>query len=198
MQEKKIIDPKRSRSAKRAKRKGSGTERTVANLLGVWFYNDADMFNRVPSSGGLRWSKKVMQTRGDIIPSDDDWPYSLEIKNQEGNEWDLYPILFGQGPILKKWWAQCEEDASVTEKCPWLIFKRNNVPFLSLLPQAAFTTRFLKRLPLVYFNIKPSGLILSSLADVLDANRKFSMEELMIANETLIQRNIINVLKRGA
>ena len=134
-----------SQIARGARNKGSSAQRTVAKLLGLCFFSDEGIFHSTPISGGLRWSKNVAGTRGDIVaPPDIDWPFSIEVKNSEQGNWDLYQILFNHGPIINDWWRQAEKDADEVNANsdkyvhPWLIFKRNNIPFLMIMGETCF------------------------------------------------------------
>ena len=121
----------KSQIGKHAKRKGSSAQRNVAKVLGLWLYNDPNIFHSTPASGGLRWKSDVAGTRGDIVAPDDiNFPYSIEIKNQEG--WDFHQLFQDQGKI-PKWWKQTEDDAKVVDKLPCLIFTRNNLPYFTML-----------------------------------------------------------------
>ena len=186
-------DPIRSKIARGAKQKGSRAQREVAKLLGLWFFKDDNAFHSTPSSGGLRWSKYVAKTRGDIVCSvDEKFPYSIEIKNQEKGEWDLLSILLNEGPILKKWWKQCEEDAKIVGREPWLIITRNQIPFISILKH--FDGNYLRNLGTPFF--KFNNFYITPLAILLHHNSLHSIEEMKILNNKIINRHYINVLKR--
>lgn len=190
----------RSQVAKGARSKGKKAEREVAKLLGLWFFADSSSFHCVPASGGLRWSKDVAKTRGDIVCSaDSNFPYSIEIKNQEKSQWDLLSLLFNEGPIIQKWWKQCEEDAEAVGKIPWLIFTRNQVPFITMISHHEGT----------YLNYLPKNgvflyddLYILPLALLLDANPSVNKGHLIEgyftepSDNKIFQRHYINVLNR--
>lgn len=201
---KKIIDPKRSKIARGAKQKGSRAQREVAKILGLHYFNDSDIFHSTPSSGGLRWKSKVAGTRGDIVPADHiDWPYSIEIKNQEKSNWDFYSLLLNQGPILKSWWAQCLEDSQVTNKIPWLIFTRNGLPYFSMLKISSFNdSTYIKFLPdnhfLLTLNLEKS-LIISTLGHLLMANNhlKYQAEDHEVSLQKLMNKIVFNPVNKS-
>lgn len=116
-----MLKSNRSKSGKKAKRKGSKFERDVCKLLEVW---TGYRFRRVPLSGG--WQKSKLT--GDVVCIDsDDFEYSVEAKKQEG--WDLSNLFSpvdsrGKTKILH-WWEQCLNDAVQLKKLPLLIFSKN-------------------------------------------------------------------------
>lgn len=57
-------------------RKGKQNERDLANALALWVGFE---FNRVPSSGGLRWKNSEGIT-GDIVPENKDFEFIIETK----------------------------------------------------------------------------------------------------------------------
>jgi len=197
----------RSQIARGARNKGSSAERTVAKLLGLCFFGDEEFFHRSPASGGLRWKKNVGGTRGDIVaPEEIGWPFSIEIKNTEKGGWDLFQVLFNHGPILKEWWDQAHTDADEVNAGskkyvhPWLIFKRNQVPFLMVMGESCF----LNTLPVVdklylpmgsYFHLPEQGLYIMPLSAFLLSNLKYKVEELLDKNPDLIKRHLINPMK---
>ena len=193
-----------------AKRKGNKSERTVANLLSIWFFNDSDYLMRSPSSGSLRWSQMVAGTRGDIVaPLNINWPFSIECKNQEKGKWDLLSLITGQGSIFE-WMDQCETDAKASNKIPWLIMKRNQIPYISILHKESFFLKplntFITELPKVYFELNNSNgvrrnLIISTLAEVLKANdpNRFMTNNVPKSDKEseIIQTNVFNILKKA-
>lgn len=206
---KKNIDPKRSKIAKGAKKKGSKAETEIAKVLSLWFFNNTDSFHRVPTSGGLRWKKDVAKTRGDIIPSESiTWPFSIEIKNQEKSNWDFIGLLKGEGPIIK-WWSQCVTDALIVKKIPLLIFTRNSQPYFVMSSKTAYP---LKKLPDLRFNWFDSFntkqiVYITTLSSLLIANediKKYNSKDHWIETEKedggpiirLIQKIIFNPSKK--
>jgi hypothetical protein len=200
MTRRKDVDPEKSKRARGAKQKGSRAQRDVAKLLGLWFFGDINGFHSSPISGGLRWASDVAKTRGDIICSaDQNFPYSIEIKNQEKGQWDLLSLLFNEGPILNKWWDQCLSDAIVVNKLPWLIFTRNQIPFISMIKH--FDGKYLGGSPNdPYF--KFDDLYISPLAVLLDSNftDAATLQVRAIDSSTpegkIISRHYINVMHR--
>jgi hypothetical protein len=196
------VDPILSKRARGAKSKGSRAQREVAKLLGLWFFSDSAAFHSTPASGGLRWSKDVAKTRGDIVCSaDDNFPYSIEIKNQEKGSWDLLSMLLNEGPIVKKWWAQCEEDAMAVDKNPWLIFTRNQVPFISMLRHASFDGECFDKKYLTSFSRHSflfDDISITPLACLLQSNIHHPIEGYYTdpADKKIIQRHYLNVIKR--
>jgi hypothetical protein len=202
----KDVDPEKSKRARGARSKGSRAQREVAKLLGLWFFADSAAFHSTPASGALRWKSDVAKTRGDIVCSaDDNFPYSIEIKNQEKGSWDLLSMLLNEGPIIKKWWAQCEEDAIAVDKNPWLIFTRNQVPLISVLRQNSFDGECFDKKYLTHFSKQSflfDDLSITPLACLLDANHTRNVEHLIEgyftdpSDQKIFQRHYLNVLKR--
>ena len=199
MTKRKDVDPEKSKRARGAKQKGSRAQREVAKLLGLWFFGDINSFHSTPISGGLRWKSDIAKTRGDIVCStDSNFPYSIEVKNQEHGKWDLLSILLDEGPIMKKWWKQCEEDAEVVGKLPLLIFTRNQVPFMVIIKD--FDGKYIKNIIHPYFKF---GLYqIQPLAYLLDANHtdhsilQIGAIDSSTPEGKIINRHYINVMCR--
>jgi len=205
MYKNKKVDPNRSKSAKRAKRKGSKAQREVARILSLWFFNNTDSFHSTPASGGLRWNKNVAGTRGDIVPSEeirDSWNFSVEVKNQEASQFDLLSLLTGTGPIIKEWWKQAYQDAKIVGKDPLLIFTRNNQPYFIMFDKEILNEEdgliihSPKRSFVFYLKETSQHLIISTLGDLLwmnDQNYTFDLEE---KDQKLLDKNIYKVVER--
>ena len=189
-----LPDPERSKRSKAARSKGSRAERDLAKVLGLWFFQDDQAFHRVPASGGLRWSSSVAKTRGDIVCSaDENFPYTIEVKNQEKGQWDLLSILFNEGPIIKKWWSQCLDDSIAVNKLPLLIFTRNKIPFIAMLRY--FDGKYFKNISPHHFKDVQNDVYITPLAFLLNENPPYVGYEHLGSNK-LIQRHVVNVLKR--
>ena len=202
----KNVDPEKSRRARGAKQKGSRAQRDVAKLLGLWFFADSNAFHSTPASGALRWKSDVAKTRGDIICSaDQNFPYSIEIKNQEKGEWDLLSILLNEGPILKKWWDQCLEDSMTVDKLPWLIMTRNQIPFISILRHNSFDSECFDKKYLTHFSKQSflfDDLSITPLACLLSINPPVNRDHIIEGyftdpgDKKIFHRHYLNVLKR--
>jgi hypothetical protein len=104
-----------------SKVKGNGFELKVAKILSAWSGQD---FNRVPSSGGLRWQTDNNVT-GDIVPPMElNFPVNIECKKHE-IDWDFSRILCGHSEILDFWKQSCRDSSRLKPKEPWLIFSKN-------------------------------------------------------------------------
>lgn len=102
-------------SGAKSKRKGSGFERKVSDILTEW---SGVPLRRTPMSGG--WSVGA----ADICCEDGtDFLYAVECKNAEG--WDFHQILTGAGGFFK-WLDQTLDQAKDRE--PILIFSSNFKP----------------------------------------------------------------------
>lgn len=194
----------RSQIARGARRKGRNAQNDIAKVLGLWFFNDSKSMHSTPSSGGLRWSLNVAGTRGDIVVSENlDWPFSIEIKNQEKNKWDLLSLLSNAGPILE-WWDQCKRDAEEANKEPWLIFTRNNIPYISIIKSSSIGkgNPYLSMPPRFHFTYYAARsrdlFFISNLADLLYSNKglsKFKPEDHNEVLNKLMNKVIFNRLK---
>lgn len=113
---------KRVAAGKKSRRKGSGFERKIAKELQEWW--GEGQFARTPSSGG--WQNKSAREDfnacGDITTSADNWPWTCELKCQEG--WSLDQLLLNDKPIVWSWWRQTLAETP-NDKEPLLIFKKN-------------------------------------------------------------------------
>lgn len=99
--------------------KGAAFEREVAIMLfdelGVSFKRDLEQYRE-----GLH---------GDLIPSDPDFPFTLELKR------------YKDGPIggQTAWWAQTCAAAEREKKIPALIYKYDRKPIRCVIPMSALT-----------------------------------------------------------
>jgi Holliday junction resolvase len=109
-----------------SKKKGSKNERDVCKWWKEWTGYD---FSRVPSSGGLRWSRTT-DTTGDIICSDQKhflkFPFSIEAKNYK--DLNFEHLLLGNKNIqILDFWHQAEQDAVRGKKVPILMMRYNGM-----------------------------------------------------------------------
>lgn len=109
-----------------SKAKGSKNERDVCKWWKDWTGFD---FSRVPSSGGLRWSRTT-DTTGDIICSDSKhflrFPFSIECKSYKDINFEH--ILLGNKNVkILEFWQQACEDAQRGNKLPILMMRYNGM-----------------------------------------------------------------------
>jgi len=110
-----------------SKKKGNRNERKTAKLFETW---TGYPFERVPSSGGLRWAKKS-DTVGDIICTDEHhsryFTFSIECKaHAEINFSEL--LLPNKGVKILEFWSQACEDATRANRIPILLMRFNGMP----------------------------------------------------------------------
>jgi len=110
-------------------KKGKAFEKTVANMLGKWWWGKP--FRRSPQSGA--WDKFQSDDQhvspGDIYaPSGAHFPFSVECKKQE--KWNLFDLINPkrEKPRLHMWLDQCIRDAESAGLEPLLVFSRNYLP----------------------------------------------------------------------
>jgi len=108
---------------KGARNKGARFERYVAEQLSLWVYNEPGKFHRVPMSGGLGWAGNV-KAHGDIVSDDDNFPFVVECKNQEG--WDLLQLHNRKGKLWN-FVQQAMEEGEAAKKDWLLVIKRNQI-----------------------------------------------------------------------
>lgn len=119
----------RQQAGRHSKSKGNNQERKVAKLLQDWWNKDNKPedrvveFTRVPLSGGWN-NREQFGTFGDIICSDPQFPFCVEVKKQEKLE--LAHLLTSSKPILLEWWDQCVRETP-EGKIPLLVFCKNNL-----------------------------------------------------------------------
>jgi len=124
------IASKRSASAsgKHSRRKGKRKEREVAKILQEW-WGTGD-FRPTPSSGG--WDKGGdFKMKGDIVTTDEEFPFCVEIKNNEA--WKFSTSLVSTKSVLHKFWEQTREEAEISGLQPLTIFTRNHLPLFAML-----------------------------------------------------------------
>jgi len=113
---------KRSKSGKKAKRKGSGFERKISKFLKE-MWPDGE-FERTPMSGGSQL-RKGWKLAGDIVTTSLTFPFCVECKKQE--KWRLEGLHLRDN-IINKWWHQALDESRLVGKKPLLIFSRNHSP----------------------------------------------------------------------
>lgn len=119
----------RQQAGRHSKSKGNNQERKVAKLLQDWWNKDNKPedkvieFTRVPLSGGWN-NREQFGTFGDIICSDPQFPFCVEVKKQEKLE--LAHLLTSSKPALLEWWDQCVRETP-KGKIPLLVFCKNNL-----------------------------------------------------------------------
>ena len=133
----------RSKSGKKAKRKGSSYERILCKAFSdVW----GGKFFRTPMSGGSQL-KHDYNLAGDISTPDETFPYHVEAKNQEALK-GFHTIFTSDKCPVWKWWNQC------TTECP-----EDKVPLL------VFTKNYMPSMVMVYYDY---GLVLERLEDLAE------------------------------
>lgn len=114
-------DPKRVKAGKMSKRKGSSQELKIAKLFAKWW---GGQWSRTPGSGG--WARasnrEEFKASGDIVTAEEDWPYCVEVKNQEC--WNLDQLLLNEGCQVHVFWEQAVDETPDNLR-PMLIIKKN-------------------------------------------------------------------------
>ena len=104
--------------ATNGRNKGAAFERDIAKMLddelGISFKRNLDQYRE----SGL----------GDLIPSDPEFPFTLELKR------------YADGPIggQKSWWAQTCVAARREDKYPALIYRYDRQPIRCVVPMSPF------------------------------------------------------------
>ncbi len=126
-------------SGKKSKNKGARAEREVCELLHNWWTQDFHpsddevKFTRSPLSGG--WGgKREFGTAGDIICSDETFPFCIEVKHRESFSEDR--LFAGKVSPAWKWISQCEQEAKLVGKIPLLFFRKNHMEWNVAIPEA--------------------------------------------------------------
>lgn len=110
-----------------SKVKGNRSELVVTKLLTEWTGRE---FVRVPMSGGLRW-KNRMDICGDVINVDPtfDFPFSVEAKSYKNLGLPTeYSYELRKNSVIYTFFVQCERDAIIANKYPFLIVRQNGMP----------------------------------------------------------------------
>lgn len=109
-----------------SRQKGSKNERDICKWWKAWTGYD---FSRVPSSGGLRWSRTT-DTTGDIICSDKKhylrFPFSIECKNYKDINFE-HILLGNKNAKVIQFWNQALEDSQRGGKLPILMMRYNGM-----------------------------------------------------------------------
>jgi len=120
-------------------RKGAKAERALSKILTEWVGVE---FQRVPRSGGLRWSSGLMIT-GDTIPSDPRWlvrfPFSIESKVRDSVVFQH--LIMDQNSEIADFYFQAESDADRVDKIPLVFFRYDRMEkglYFNILPIDVF------------------------------------------------------------
>jgi hypothetical protein len=126
--------------------KGSAYERELASLFSLWWSDGKrdDIFGRSAGSGGRftarrKSGKDTFLQGGDIVATDADGEplmkaLLIEAKTGYGTKvggeivrWDILDFMDSrqEKPVLAKMWEQCCRDATISNRTPVLIFRRN-------------------------------------------------------------------------
>mgnify|MGYP000509336423 CR=1 FL=1 len=110
-----------------SKNKGNKNERDLAKSMKAWTGFD---FERVPSSGGLRW-KRTTDTVGDITCTDNRhkgaFPFCIETKFHSDINFQHLLLDVSKVKILE-FWDQAKSDAKRSGKIPLLFMRYNRMP----------------------------------------------------------------------
>lgn len=71
-----------------------------------------------------------MDLAGDVVTTDETFPFTVESKNAEG--WHLEQLLTAPKCDVIRWWRQAVEETP-EGKVPLLVFKRNRHPWLFMI-----------------------------------------------------------------
>jgi len=114
----------------RSSNKGSRAERELAKRLEAWW--GVGTFRRTPGSGS--WDRGEFRMKGDVIAEDEEFPFSIECKNDESWRWSTF--LNGKMSGISSFWKQTLEQAEITSDVPLLVFTRNYHPsYVAMLPE---------------------------------------------------------------
>jgi len=132
--------------------KGQRFELKLCRVLSAWWTGNDDClrcraddlpFFRTSGSGGWATRRKrqddnvaVKSQSGDLV-TPESFPFALELKHQEGWNWDPF-FKRSDDWIVFKWWKQCVVAALAKERLPLLVFHRNNTPDWIMMPYVAF------------------------------------------------------------
>jgi len=109
-----------------SKKKGNKAELQVSKQFATWTGFE---FQRVPQSGGLRWSNRDSIV-GDIICCDkehkDKFPFTVEVKSY--NKIDFNHLLLPVKSDISKFWQQSLEEGAAVGKVPLLLMRYNGLP----------------------------------------------------------------------
>lgn len=117
---------------KKSRDKGNNYELHICRRMSEWWFGKSFdkvkggelPFRRTPLSGG--WDKRE-GSDVNLMQEGEEFPFSIECKNQEKWSWDS---LFKGGEKNPIWgyWEQCEKAAKEKNKVPLLIFSKNFNP----------------------------------------------------------------------
>lgn len=122
MKSRKKKNPNRVAAGRKSKRKGNGNERDMAQAFKAWW--GVGEWARVPASGG--WgnqdNREGFRACGDIMTTDVEFPFTVEVKHQEA--WELDQMLTAPACKPYEWWQQTK-DETLEGTFPLLVMRRN-------------------------------------------------------------------------
>jgi len=111
--------------------KGNRGERILVKKFSSWWGKE---FYRTPGSGSFAtrgYKHEAMSLAGDVVTTDETFPFCIESKNAEG--WHLEQLLTSPRCDIIKWWEQAVAETP-EGKIPLLVFTRNHQPHFFMMP----------------------------------------------------------------
>lgn len=162
-----MFSANRSKISKGSKAKGNKFENDVAKVYSKIF---GVKFNRVPSSGGLRW-KNRSDVIGDITITDEKYKINFVVECKNNNSWDLRGFLNSpENSMLGKFIKQAEDESKRSKKPFHLIVKGNRIKPLVILQDINIKIK-----PIMVFNNKYAIVNFIDFEKYLKANKKSLM-----------------------
>lgn len=144
-----------------SKKKGNRGERQAVSFMKEWSGKD---FARTPQSGGLHWHTK--NTTGDIVCLEEGYVFPMSIEVKFPKEIDLLKQLYNVNSKIDEYWDQCQHDAVIHKKLPFLMVRKNGMPkafFMVFLPANMVSIlRKEVKIPKPYLYISARYLVLTT------------------------------------
>lgn len=105
-----------------SKDKGNRNELALAKQLSSW---TGEQFNRVPSSGGLRWQDASLIAGDVVAPVRSSFPFSVETKHLKSLH--VTKNLRANSEVFTIW-EQARSDANRVHRLPLAFIRKNDMP----------------------------------------------------------------------
>lgn len=129
-----FIEIHSKKTGAKSRAKGKRKEREVAHLIQEWW--KIGEFRPAPESGA--WDRGGhFKMKGDIVATDDKFPFCIEIKNRE--DWKFSVSVSSDRSALHRCWEQTLRESAEAKLEPMLLFTRNYHPLFMAIKSSLAT-----------------------------------------------------------
>lgn len=160
---------KKKRKGINSKDKGDRAERAVAKLFTAWWGSD---FTRTPGSGGFatKQFRDDWNAAGDLVTPDETFPFTVEVKHNEG--WEMRHLLTGTDKsLIWQFWQQCLDETKEGDM-PLLVFTKNHQPWFYMMLEPDYTRRSFSHKYLVATDPNHCAVVVGLLNDLFHTDKE--------------------------